>query len=316
MADNIRAAIAIQRPAMEPAAIQDRLHDLIAQFARANLYSESAAAIERLRREIVREVAKKYYPYARAVGLESAKPVLRALGGDSLAEGATKLSGVIKSAQVRFDRSNLVVFRAELERELGTLGGDMEVAFAQAYRDGIARKQLLADMVLSDKAELVQLAKARGRVQAASSKVTIAEKRLSTSGARTISKNRRGVRLAREELTKAKRSVKATKSALARFETKVEAHVRDGMRQETQQAQTNAFREAGYESFTWVAVNGDDACPDCQGRHGESRSWQDWKGDSPGDGQTVCGASCMCQLVPDEYVTDNTSLVDPIKVNV
>lgn len=48
----------------------------------------------------------------------------------------------------------------------------------------------------------------------------------------------------------------------------------------------------------WVTVNGDQACPDCMGRHGMIFLADAWEGDEPGDGNTVCGGNCKCSLVP------------------
>jgi len=314
MPDQIRAAVAITRPVVEGVEVQNDLHDLIAKFARAALYTSTAKTVDRLRREILRKVAKQYYPYARAIGRASAEPVLKSLGGSKLVEKGNRLRGRILTAQKRFQKGNLLALRAELGRELGGLSGEVEAVFAKGYRDGVARKQLIGDLIQADRAELKQLAKARTRVGQAGKGVAAAEKRLATAGKRSRRKYTRQLKQAKDELRKAKTSVRATKSFYARFETKVQADVRDGIRREAQESQFSAFRQAGYATFMWVAVNGSDACPSCTALHGTTKTWNEWKGQGPGEGATYCGAACMCQLTPQEYTKNNPGLARPIRV--
>ena len=316
MADQIRAAVAVARPTIEGHETASSLHKLIARFAQAQLYRQAPRIIERLRRELVHAVAREFYPYARAVGKASAEPLLNALGGTKLVDKGNVLRGRILAAQRRFQKGNMLTFRAELRKELGTLGGDVEAAFARAFRDGKSRQQLIADLVQSDHDELVQLAKARKRVEAGQKGVASAERRLARSGKRSIRKNRRLLREAADELKKAKRSVRAGKSFYARFETRVQGHVRDGIRREVQESQFSAYRAAGIATFTWVAVNGSDACPSCQGLHGTTKPAGEWRGQGPGEADTFCGTACQCHLAPAGYVAGNASLVGPVNPNV
>ena len=77
------------------------------------------------------------------------------------------------------------------------------------------------------------------------------------------------------------------------------------IRREAQKAQFEAFVEDCDEVdpvFTWVAVNGSDACEDCQLLHGESLKVSQWRKEGmPGERGTVCGRACECQLVPRSF---------------
>ncbi|GAF85284.1 unnamed protein product, partial [marine sediment metagenome] len=101
-----------------------------------------------------------------------------------------------------------------------------------------------------------------------------------------------------------------------RFATQVAGHSRNAIRQTAQRSQFRHFTDAGFATFSWVAVNGIDACPDCGDRHGEVHDEQGWWGDGPGDGGTLCGAACMCGLVPESYVAANQSLESPLFVGI
>lgn len=55
----------------------------------------------------------------------------------------------------------------------------------------------------------------------------------------------------------------------------------------------------GEDSWTWVAIRDANTCEDCETRHGEMRTWDEWVAlGLPGSGATVCGYRCRCELVP------------------
>ena len=140
MADKIKAQAAILRPVNDPGEIQEELRTLIARFAKATLYTNTGLEVSKLRTEIVKQMARKYMPFANAVGRSSAEPVLRALGGTQLVDKGNAVRGVVlRQLKLRSSRT-LLAFRAELKREVGALSGEVEASFARALRDGRAKK--------------------------------------------------------------------------------------------------------------------------------------------------------------------------------
>lgn len=69
----------------------------------------------------------------------------------------------------------------------------------------------------------------------------------------------------------------------------------------------NRFRDAGEmaeldveegSKFRWAAVFVN-TCPDCEARHGEVKTWEEWEEEGlPRSGQTVCREHCKCMLIP------------------
>ena len=63
-------------------------------------------------------------------------------------------------------------------------------------------------------------------------------------------------------------------------------------------------------NYRWVAILVN-TCPDCMGRHGVDKAWEQWEADGlPRTGQTVCKQFCTCILIPSD-VTD-LDKVEPI----
>jgi len=51
------------------------------------------------------------------------------------------------------------------------------------------------------------------------------------------------------------------------------------------------------QEYKWQAV-GRNICPDCQDRHGQIATWEEWKlAGLPQSGFSVCGMHCKCTLV-------------------
>lgn len=315
MAERILAAVGIQRGLIEATEQTSDLGRLIGKFATAQLYRRPAT-VEKLRQQIVKLLAKKYFPLAQEVGRTSAQPILDALGGRRLVDKGLSRRGPIFRQFQRYHRLNVKALAAQLRKECGTLSGEIEAAFARAQRDGIARKSLIDDLVKADKGELKRLRIVRREIRDASEGLKQATRKASTAGKRQRPKAKRALREAKKKLTKAKGKVGRAKTFYARFETRVQGHARDAIRREAQRAQFTAFKQAGYKTYTWIAVNGADACPDCKARHGKSYSRAEWQRQGmPGEGATVCGSSCMCQLVPKEYTEGNRSLTQPLNVD-
>jgi len=309
VADRILQSVAIERELIEGAAQQSELHRAIAKFARSALYRKPEATLDRARKDIVR-VVRKYLAEADRVGIRSAQPVLDGLG---ITERGSVLRGPVLDDFRRYKRRNLRAFAAQLRKETGGLSGDIEARFLEAARDGQARKGLVDQLVAADKKAVAELDAAYKAQAQAAEELKNAERAAARAGKRSQSKAKRRVREARKAVRKARAKVSGARSFLANFEKAVQRDAVDVVRREAQNAQFSAYRQAGFREFSWVAVNGTDACPDCSRLHGTKKKASEWKGRGPGQGQTVCGASCMCCLVPLEYTIGNESLARPLR---
>ena len=64
----------------------------------------------------------------------------------------------------------------------------------------------------------------------------------------------------------------------------------------------------GLTEFQWQTA-GTKICDDCNGRSGDTKSWQEWEMVGlPATGWSVCGSHCKCTLVP------TGTAISPIKV--
>lgn len=67
--------------------------------------------------------------------------------------------------------------------------------------------------------------------------------------------------------------------------------------------------------WTWIDVQDDRECEDCQNRHGETKTWAEWEAlGLPGVGATRCQYRCRCELVPEEVAAADPDLGRPIVV--
>lgn len=315
MADRLVAAVAFRREYVEGAKTQETLHGVIAKYANASLYIHTPATIERIRKQMVALMAKKYFPMAMEMAKHAATPILESMGGGSLVQKGSSVRGEALRILKKHSKLNMAAFRAELNKELGLLSGEVEAAFARALRDGVARKQLITDLVASHKAELARIRIVRTEVREKAAKLRTSTRELSVASKRKTKRLTKKVKAAQRDLLKSKGKMRTTKDFFARFETKVQGHARDTMRRQGYHAQEAVYRSAGFGRkalYTWITTNGAESCPDCEPRHGDTRTLAEWAGDKPGDGQTVCGASCMCDLVPNGYLEGNDSLAHPI----
>lgn len=312
MADRILQAVAIQRELMGGGVAEPRIHDLIAKYARASLYRHPREVTERLRKQILKLMAKELVPLAQDVGIRSAQPILEGL---EITKKGSEVRDLILRRMRPYHKANIGAFRAELERELGTLRGDIHAAFARAERDGVAKKQLIQDLTKAHQAEMTQLGKVTRRIDKAAEEVARGERRLARAGRRQRARARRQLAAAKKEHKLAKASQYGLRSFFARFATATSGQARDTIRREAQRAQYHTFRQMGFSGrYTWVAVNGGDACPQCEERHGRTHDERGWRTDGqPGDGQTYCGSACMCQLVPAAYAEGNETLAQPLR---
>ena len=309
MPSRILETVAIRRPLISGVKVRDEIDSTIAKFANAQLYKNPQRAAK-LGKELVKLYQAKYTGYAQAIGKASAQPILNALGGKRLLDKGNTLRGRVLNSSRRFSRANLLSLRAAISKEVGALSGEIETAFMKAHRDGIARKGLIEKLVAADKEELQRLRDVSQEISTAGERLAGAEKKLAKASIRGRKRAEREVKQAQKELSKSKAKVGAAKTFLARFETKVQADFRDTIRREAEDAQYRHFQQAGYKTFTWIAVNGSDACPSCSERHG--RTSNQWRGERPGEADTFCGSACMCALVPNEYTKGNPGVDKPL----
>ena len=313
MADRIMASIASVRPVISGVQVQDDLHSLVSRFVGASLY-KSDRTVGRIRKDIVHLMARRHFPIANNAGADAARPILDALGGRELTQKGMTLRGEVLGGFRKYTKANMQAFRAALKKEVGTLSGEIEASFARAYRDGVSKKQLIADLVTADRGELKRIREVRTEIRQAAGKVKAAETRLASSSKRKLAQNKRELKAAAKAHVKAKAKIGTAKTFYARFETSVQGHARDAIRRQVERSQFSRYRQAGYATFAWCAVNGSDACPQCSERHGQSGDRKYWRNRGmPGDGSTYCGSACMCRLIPAEYKEGNESLDRPLR---
>jgi len=316
VADRILQAVGVKRELIEGVETADEINRLVTKYASAQLYHQPGPVIERIRRELVGAIAKDYFPLAREVARKATEPILGALGGEEMVRRGSVLRGPALRGFQRFHRLNVRALGQHLRAAAHGLSDEIESAFLEAQRDGLARKRLIRNLVESDRDELKRLGVVRREIADNAEKVAKADRALGRASKRKQVRARRKLREAKKGLTKAKAKLRTSKSFLARFETRVQGDIRDGIRREVQEANFAHFRQAGYATFSWVAVNGTDACPYCSRQHGKTGGVRDWQGRGPGESVeqgAYCGSACMCELVPRAYTANNESLLNPIK---
>ena len=301
MADKIIAAVRLKRKVLEGVGMQDDINVLLQDFVRKVLFARPGPETERLKRELVDQMRKRYLPEAVVSGRKSAVPILERLGDETVKQ-ASKLTGPALKFLSGYTQKNIAWFTQEVNTGTVALSSELKAELARATRDGVSRRRMISRVIDSYKAELKQIRRARKRLAEANKAVANAE----------ATGDLKAIRAAKKIRNQARSATTRVKTAMGRLETKVQGAARDAVRREAQRAQFASYKQAGYRTYTWVAVNGSEACPDCSALHGETRSEQQWHGNMPGDGHTVCGDSCMCELVPDEFAKGNKSIEGPV----
>ena len=135
-----------------------------------------------------------------------------------------------------YTQRNVAGLEAVIERELGAMKGNIKVAFIEAQRDGVARKDLIARMVKADRDEMRRLREVAKEIKEARVNLAAAERAQAKAARRWQRTARRKVREARETLIKAKAKKRTAKTFFARFETSIEGKTRDAIRREAERA--------------------------------------------------------------------------------
>lgn len=315
MPDNIMRMVAIRRPLIAGLDTTDELQALIAGYADAALYRRSASQLPKMQRELARYFAREMLPMADEVGRSATGPILKALQGSEFTLKGNPLRGKVLDNFHKYRRRNLRALESILDGEVGGLDAEIKTAFAKAQRDGVSRRELIGNLVEADKAEMARLKTVRGEIRQAGDRLADAEADLAKAPSRQENRLERERDKARTEAKKVGAKVGAAKTFFARFETRIQAEARDAIRREAESAQEAYFEQAGYTEFTWVAVNGPEACPQCEARHGWTFSDKEWaKKGRPGEGKTYCKNACMCALVPAEYAASRQGLEKPLSL--
>ncbi len=302
MADRIIAAVRLKRKVLEGVNQQSDILDILDAFTRKVLFARPGPETERLKEELVLLMRKKYFPLADESGRKSAIPILDRIGGAEAVQSASRLSGDSLRFLSGYRQKNIAWFTQEVNTGTTALSSELKAEIARASRDGVSRARMVDDVIGSYKAELKQIRKARKRFAEANKFVANAE----------ATGDIKAIKLAHKERTLAHAGTRRVTTAMGRLENKVQGDARDAVRREAQRAQLASYKQAGFRVYTWVAVNGSIACPDCTSLHGETRSIALWHGNMPGDGHTVCLDSCVCELVPNEFTVDNKSIAGPV----
>ncbi|HLL88969.1 MAG TPA: hypothetical protein VK324_06675 [Tepidisphaeraceae bacterium] len=120
---------------------------------------------------------------------------------------------------------------------------------------------------------------------------------------------RYGEQMAAHAKGEAARPRKPNLEYMPRFQADVKKDLREQARRRGAEAETAEFAARGLTRLTWVTVQASDACPDCRVLNGLTLDVKEWERKGrPGSGNTVCGQSCYCMLVPEAAANANQSL--------
>lgn len=90
------------------------------------------------------------------------------------------------------------------------------------------------------------------------------------------------------------------------FRNKIKNNVKNAIKLSSNGSVNGQFKEAGVDRFQWVSVGGDNSCPDCESRHGETGTMEFFELlGLPGSGFSLCGTNCDCELLPIDYNDEN-----------
>lgn len=310
MAENVLLGVVGKKELIEGAAVPARVAAEIERSAIPAFYLDTDSVAKKIVDRLVKLAASEALPKAEDAGMAGAKPILKAMGETNLTRQGLMARGPILAMLQRRERLTLRILRQKLEAEAGGLSLEIKARFTEAERSAQSRKQLVDDLVAADKAELRAVAKARAKVVDAEK--VAAEARDALAGNPEDKALQAALDDAEAVKKAASKAVPRVTGFLGRLESKTQGHFRDAIRRTAEDAQHATFVQRGFKEFAWIAVNGTDACPDCEARHGRVGDSKTWAGQSPGDGGTVCKSACMCHLVPYDYAKDNTSLLVPL----
>lgn len=302
MSKHIVAAVRLKRKVMEGVNMQSDVLDILKAYTRQVLFVRPGPETTKIRNEFIRLMRAKYFPIAEESGHKSAVPILDSIGGQAAIDSATPVAGTPLRVFSRYTTHNTIWFAEQVNSGTLALSAEMRSEIARASRDGIAQARMRTNVINSYNAELKSLTAKRKVLRQANIAVANAE----------ATGDIKAIRAAKAIRAKSMSSVRNVSTAMGRMENKVQSAARDAVRRQLQQAQFASYRQAGYTVFTWVTVGGSESCPDCNALHGETRSVQDWHGQEPGDGHTVCMGSCICEFVPEQFINKKLPITGPV----
>ena len=298
MADKIVAAVRLKRKVLEGVDMQQDIVTILQEMSRKVLFSAPGPETDKIRQEMVDLLQKEYFPLAEESGRKSAVPILERLG----VEPTKRLSGAPLGFLSGYRQKNTLWFSKEVETGTKALSSQLQAEIARASRDGVSRRRMITNVIDSYNAELRAIKTKRKSLAEANKALANAE----------ATGDIKAIKAARKVRNNAAAATRRVTTAMGRLENRVQGAARDAVRREAQRGQLAQYRQEGFTVYTWVAVNGSLACPDCTALHNQTRSYAQWHGEMPGDGHTVCMDSCVCELVPEQYVTNNKSLEQPV----
>ena len=313
MADRILHSVARMNRVVEQVVTGDTIHDLISQYATAALYNDPEK-LPTLAKKIMAKARTQFIPLANSSGIRSADELLVGIERKVIAGQERRLSAMAKSRLRTETEKNLAnlsdgLKSAQLELRASTVSELRRARFGQE-----SRRQVMDRITKADKADLESWSKYQTEHRTAVKAEAQALDRLSKAKTPRDA-DLVAVKEAQDAQKAARRRMLARRSFLARFENATARELTDTMRVQTRLAQDARFRELGYDAtarMTWITVNGAGTCPDCSPMHGVTKTNAEWDGSRPGSGWTVCGASCMCGLVPVAYSVGNDSVSEPL----
>ncbi len=74
-----------------------------------------------------------------------------------------------------------------------------------------------------------------------------------------------------------------------------------GINDAANQGMYSEYKNTGLSRWRWITVSAK-PCPDCEERHGQVETWEDWELlGMPKSGFSICQNNCKCKLVPENY---------------
>ena len=310
MANVIISSVARAEGSVERIVWGDKLHNTIAKFARASLYRNSKD-INRLQKQIVRLAANDFFKTANNLGEQTARELTRDLEKRTVTDLQRRRSVATFNSK---SAKNLKNLEDGIKAGGLRLQADTAETIRRARLGTETRRDVERRLAEADRAAMDSFNQFKKEHNAAVADETDALDRLSRNPDST--KAEADLQASRKEQKRVRRNMKARQSFLARFENKTQQEITDQYRVQTRLALDQGFARRGYgpeDIFVWVTVSGDGTCPDCADMHGETRPRNQFNGQEPGSGWSVCEQSCKCVLVPEQFSIGRTDLTDPLR---
>lgn len=260
---------------------------ITARYLQAVLFERDdvarAAAIEKMQAEIIEHFAKVLQPAARKLGTSNAADVVAVVvkGGGTIAPADPDLTRQALASLNIKTADRIDILSLAIDDKGNTLGNRLAMFWKEPGGTPADKAKLLAEKHKEQE-------EARHAWELATAKFDQGE---------------------------GTRPRKPTLEYLSGFTAESKKELRIQARRTSTDTEQAVFQARGVKRFAWVAVNAGDACPDCRKLNGSRGTMSDFeRTGKPGDGRTVCGASCFCLLVPEETVRVAPDLADGLNL--